>query len=305
MALSAVQPVAGNRHLTDVLSFEAGLGEHNFYLEMSMNAIFRNLLALAALAISSQLMAQVIFYEHENFQGRSFTAEKKIGDLNRYGFSDRASSVVVLRERWEVCEEVRFVGRCVVLRPGRYASLSAMGLNDRVSSVRSVSQKARIDDQRYAPPPVPVYDNRRRNNERLYEAKVISVRAVVGPPQQRCWLEREQVVQPRGDVNVPGALAGALLGGILGHQIGAGSGKDLATVGGVMAGAAVGANVGRDSSAQQVQTQEVQRCASVPSQAQPEFWDVIYEFRGLQHNVQMTTPPGPTITVNQAGEPRS
>lgn len=305
MAPSAVHAVAGNRHLTDILSFEAGLGEHKFYLEMSMNAIFRNLLALAALAISSQVTAQVIFYEHENFQGRSFTAEKKIGDLNRYGFSDRASSVVVLRERWEVCEEVRFAGRCVVLRPGRYASLSAMGLNDRVSSVRSVSQKARIDDQRYAPPPVPVYDNRRRNNERLYEAKVISVRAVVGPPQQRCWLEREQVVQQRGDVNVPGALAGALLGGILGHQIGAGSGKDLATVGGAMAGAAVGANVGRDSSAQPAPAQEVRRCTQVPSQAQPEFWDVSYEFRGLQHNVQMTTPPGPTITVNQAGEPRS
>ena len=112
-------------------------------------------------------------------------------------------------------------------------------------------------------------------------------------------------MQQRGDVNVPGALAGALLGGILGHQIGGGSGKDLATVGGVMAGAALGANAGRDSNGQQVHTQEVQRCASVPSQAQPEFWDVTYEFRGLQHNVQMTTPPGPTITVNQAGEPRS
>lgn len=270
-----------------------------------MNAVLRNFVAMAALAISSQAMAQVIFYEHDDFQGRSFTTEKKIGDLGRSGFNDRASSVVVLRDRWEVCEEARFGGRCVVLRPGRYPSLDAMGMNDRVSSVRLLGQKARIDDQRYAPPPVPVYDNRRRHNERLYQADVISVRAVVGPPQQRCWVEREQVVQDRGDANVPGALAGALLGGILGHQVGGGAGKDLATVGGAIAGAAVGANVGRDGNGQVVQTQNVQRCSNVPQQAKPEFWDVTYEFRGQQHRIQMTTPPGPTVTVNQAGEPRS
>jgi len=270
-----------------------------------MYAILRNFVVMATLAISSQAMAQVIFYEHDDFQGRSFTTEKKIGDLNRSGFNDRASSVVVLRDRWEVCEEARFGGRCVVLRAGRYPSLNAMGMNDRVSSVRLVGQKARIDDQRYAPPPVPVYDNRRRNNERLYQANVISVRAVVGPPQQRCWVEREQVVQDRGNANVPGALAGALLGGILGHQVGGGAGKDLATVGGAIAGAAVGANVGRDSNGQAVQTQNVQRCSNLPQQAKPEFWDVTYEFRGQQHRIQMTTPPGPTVTVNQAGEPRS
>ncbi len=33
------------------------------------------------------------------------------------------------------------------------------------------------------------YDYRRRENERLYEANVTYVRAVVGPPQQRCWVE--------------------------------------------------------------------------------------------------------------------
>lgn len=270
-----------------------------------MNAVLRNGVVMAALAISSQAMAQVIFYEHDNFQGRSFTTEKKIVDLDRKGFNDRASSVVVLRDRWEVCEEVRFGGRCAVLRAGRYPSLNAMGMNDRVSSVRLVGQKARIDDQRYAPAPIPVYDNRRRSNERLYQANVISVRAVVGPPQQRCWVEREQVVQDRGNANVPGALAGALLGGILGHQVGGGAGKDLATVGGAIAGAAVGANVGRDGSGQAVQTQNVQRCSNVPAQGKPEFWDVTYEFRGQQHRIQMTTPPGPTVTVNQAGEPRS
>jgi uncharacterized protein YcfJ len=269
-----------------------------------MNAIFRNALAVVGLAIATQAAAQITFYEREGFQGRSFTTEKQIGNFDRYGFNDRASSVVVDQDRWEVCEDTRFSGRCVVLRPGRYPSLAAMGLNDRVSSVRAVSRNARIDDNRYAPAPVADYDYHRRHNERLYEANVTSVRAVVGPPEQRCWVEREQVVQDRSNANVPGAIAGAIIGGILGHQVGGGSGRDLATAGGVVAGAAVGANIGRDGGGQQVTTQDVQHCASTPSQARPEYWDVTYNFRGQEHRMQMTAPPGPTVTVNRQGEPR-
>jgi len=131
------------------------------------------------------------------------------------------------------------------------------------------------------------------------------VRAVVGTPAQRCWVEREQVVQQgRSDPNVGGAILGAVIGGILGHQVGGGSGKDVATAVGVVGGAAVGANVGRDSGGQQVVTQNVQRCTSVPSQARPDYWDVTYTFRGTDYRVQMTSPPGATVTVNRQGEPR-
>lgn len=246
---------------------------------------------------------QVTFYEHDGFAGRSFTTEKDVKNFRRYGFNDRASSVVVIGERWEACENTRYSGRCVILRPGRYASLSAMGLNDRVTSVREVAMNVRIDDRRYAPAPVPFYDSRRRHEEQFYTADVTSVRAVVGPPQQRCWVEQQQVAQPASGYNVPGAVIGAVLGGVLGHQVGGGRGKDLATVGGVVAGAAVGANVG--GGGQQAATQDVQRCESVPSQASPEFWDVTYNFRGQEHRVQMTTPPGRTLTVNAQGEPRT
>ena len=250
--------------------------------------------------------AQVTFYEREGFEGRSFTTETQVRNLERSGFNDRASSVVVLHDRWEICEDARFSGRCVVLRPGRYPSLAAMGLNDRVSSVRKVSGNARIDDNRYAPAPVARQDYRRRNDERLYEANVTSVRAVVGPPEQRCWVEREQVAQERSNANVPGAIAGAIIGCILGHQVGGGRGKDLATAGGAVAGAAVGANIGRDGGGQQVQTQDVQRCENVQSQARPEYWDVTYNFRGQEHRIQMTAPPsGPTVTVNEQCEPRT
>jgi uncharacterized protein YcfJ len=248
--------------------------------------------------------AKITFYEREGFRGRNFTTERQVANFERFGFNDRASSVEVLGDRWEVCQDAGFQGRCVVLRPGRYSSLAAMGLSDRVSSVREVNRGSRIEDHRYAPAPVAAYDHRRRNNEQLFEANVTSVRAVVGTPEQKCWVEREQVVQEQNKLNVPGAIAGAIIGGILGHQVGGGSGKDIATAGGAVAGAAVGANIGRGG-AQQVQTQDVQRCASVPSQASPDYWDVSYVFRGQEHRMQMTTPPGRTITVNAQGEPRS
>ncbi|MGA7985235.1 MAG: beta/gamma crystallin-related protein [Burkholderiales bacterium] len=260
-------------------------------------------MAVAGLAIAAQAAAQVTFYEREGFHGRSFTTQRQIGNFARYGFNDRASSAEVVGKRWEVCEDVRFRGRCMVLRPGRYPSLAAMGLNNRVSSVRSVGKIARIGNDRYAPEPVAVHDYHRHKGERLFEAHVTSVHAVVGPPTQRCWVEHQQIAPEKSRANVPGAIAGAVIGGILGHQVGNGRGQDLATVGGAVAGAAIGANVGRDGG-QPAQTQDVKRCESVPSQARPEYWDVTYNFRGEGHRMQTTAPPGATVTVNAQGEPR-
>ena len=118
-----------------------------------MNSILKSLLVSSALAISTQAAAQITFYEREGFDGRAFTTENQIGNLAQSGFNDRASSVVVLRGRWEICEDARFSGRCVVLRPGRYPSLGAMNMNNSVSSVRMVTRNDRVDDNRYAPPP--------------------------------------------------------------------------------------------------------------------------------------------------------
>ena len=147
------------------------------------------------------------------------------------------------------------------------------------------------------------YDYRRRENEPLYEAPVTSVRAVVGPPQQRCWVERQVVDTGSPGINVPGAVVGGVVGGILGHQIGSGRGQDLATGIGAAGGAVVGANVGRDAPGT-VYTQDVQRCANVSTGASLDYWDVTYNFRGYEHHVQTTRPPGSTILVNAQGEPR-
>jgi uncharacterized protein YcfJ len=272
-----------------------------------MSTLSKIALAVAVMATVTQATAQITFYEDNDFGGRTFTTQSQVNDFQRNGFNDRASSVVVRSQRWEVCEDSLFRGRCVVLRPGQYPSLGAMGLNDRISSVRTVGDSAQFDEGRYAPPPQVAHDYGRRRSERLYQANVTSVRAVVGTPAQRCWVEREQVVQQggRGDPNVGGAVVGAVIGGILGHQVGRGTGRDVATGLGVVGGAAIGANTNRDGRGEQVVSQNVQRCTDAPSQARADYWDVTYDFRGQEYRVQMTSPPGATVTVNRQGEPRA
>ena len=260
---------------------------------------------VASLAAATPSLAQITFYEHDGFHGRNFTTSANVPNLQRRGFNDRASSVVVAGQNWEICEGAGFQGSCRVLRQGQYPSLSAMGLNDRISSVRAVSRNARIDDERYAPDPAVTRDFRRRGQERLFEAQVTSSRAVFGTPAQRCWIEREQVPAASNDAHVPGAIIGAVLGGILGHQVGGGTGRDIATAGGVVAGAVIGSKVGRDRQGNAVSTRDVQRCADAPGPARPAYWDVTYQHRGQEHRVQLTAAPGPTLTVNRRGEPRA
>ncbi len=248
----------------------------------------KTLLALAAIAFATQAAAQITFYEGPGLRGHTFTADGTIPNFANTGFNDRASSAVVENGSWEACEHANFQGRCVVLNPGTYDSLAGMGMDNRISSVRPAAAPA----YGYAPPP---------RNSGVYQADIISVRAIAGPPEQRCWIEREQVVQ-QGGPNVPGAIIGGVVGGVLGHQIGGGRGRDVATAGGAVAGAAVGANVGRGG---QVYDRDVQHCANVPSSSAVQYWDVAYNFQGQEHHVQMSAPPpGPTITVDAQGNPR-
>ena len=260
-----------------------------------MTRTLKHALGVAGIVLATQAAAQVTFYEGENFRGRAFTTQNEIRNLERFGFNDRASSAIIERGRWEVCDDRRFEGRCVVLRRGNYPDLSSLGLGNRISSARPVQRSANSE---VAPPPAaPVYDYRVRPNERLFQANVVSVHAVVGTPERRCWVERRDV---GGEPNVGGAIVGGLIGGVIGHQFGSGRGNDAATAGGALAGAAIGSNQGRSGG----YSQDVERCQDRPASARPEYWDVEYDFRGQRHRVQMQNPPGPTITVNGNGEPR-
>lgn len=267
-----------------------------------MNFPIRTALAAFLALLGAQAFAQITLYPGEGWRGRPLSANHSIRDLRDLGFDDRASSVVVERGRWEVCEEPNFGGECKILRRGSYDSLRGMGLDNSISSIRAVPRRRQYDETAYAPEPLtrPTYDYRQRPSERLYEAPITSARAVVGPPEQRCWVEREQATSS-GNSGTVGTIAGALLGGVLGHQVGGGTGRDIATVGGAIAGAAVGANVGRNSGNQYAQN--VQRCEAVPIHT-PQYWDVTYDFQGIKHRAQLSTEPGRTITVNRNGEPR-
>jgi len=109
----------------------------------AMNKVLRNLLLAAGLVVAGQAVAEVTFFQDDGFRGQSFTTDRNIANFERWGFNDRASSAVVRGNPVEVCTDARFGGRCVVLRPGDYPSLGAMGLNDRVSSVREVTNYGR------------------------------------------------------------------------------------------------------------------------------------------------------------------
>jgi Beta/Gamma crystallin len=225
-----------------------------------MHTFFHAALAAAALALAAPALAQITFYEHEGFRGRAHTTAGALDSFAGWSFNDRASSVVVDKGRWEVCEGVGFSGRCALLSPGAYDRLGAMGLNDRLSSVRPA--QARVSHDNEASPPMrrPDYAYRQRPRERLFEVPVSSVRAVLGAPEQRCWVEHQ-----------PGQRDGGSPGrGVIGHQ------------------------TGRSA---------VRRCEQVSNDT-PAFWEVSYSFRGQAHRIQMDEPPGRTITVNRAGEPR-
>lgn len=265
-----------------------------------MNKTIKFAVAAALGAMTAQAFAQITFYEADGWRGRAFTANGQVRDLSRNGFNDRASSVVVERGQWEVCDDANFRGQCMILRRGSYETLSGMGLNNRISSVRPVRARDRYNNE--APPPLaqPTYEWRRRPSEQIVQVPVSSVRAVVGTPEQRCWVERQQVSEPSRP-NAGGIIAGALIGGILGHQVGGGTGRDIATAGGAVAGAAIGNNVANQNNSY---ARDVRRCENVGNR-QPEYWDVSYRYRGVDHRVQMSTPPGDTIAVNRkTGEPR-
>lgn len=249
------------------------------------------ILLLATLVASPIAAAQVTLYAQEGFRGPSYAINWDTPNLDPYGFNDRTNSVIIDRGRWEFCQDAYFGGRCTVLTPGQYPSLYAMGMNGSISSLRRVGNNVAGN---YPPAPPPSYPYYPRYGEPTYQADVISVRAVVGPPEQRCWVEQ----QGYSGNNVAGAVIGGILGGVLGHQIGGGRGQDVATALGAVGGAYVGSNVagGRPGT--------VQKCTTVPNSGQPTYWDVVYRFRGRDYTAQLSFPPGPTITVNARGEPR-
>ena len=100
-----------------------------------MKSVLKPMLALAMAALAAHAAAQVSFFEGEDFQGQPLTTDRPIEDLRSIASHQPASSVVVTSGQWEFCEGPQHGGRCVILRPGSYPSLHAMGIRGSLSEV--------------------------------------------------------------------------------------------------------------------------------------------------------------------------
>ncbi len=266
-----------------------------------MSRMPRLLAGLASLLFATSGFAQITFFEHNDFRGRQFTTRGAMANLGQLRFNDLTSSIIIDGGLWEVCEHSEFGGRCEVLGPDQYPSMKDFGLNDRISSVRPVRvdrHQTRHRDYREYRDDRPDYAYRRRPDERIYEADVTSVRAVFEDRNRRCWVDDRAEYRRSDEPNV----GAAIVGGIIGHQIGDGSGRTAATAAGVAAGAAIGSRAGRDDRGYGYERDMV-RCRD-SGRGRPTYWDVSYEFRGIEHWVRLSYPPGRTIAVNRHGEPR-
>jgi len=119
--------------------------------EAMMHSVWIRTAAAAVLvAFATLATADITLYQREGYGGRRFTATQSVSDLANVGFNDRASSVVIHGGSWQLCSDAYFRGRCVTLSSGDYPSLSSMGLNDTVSSIRDLGWTTGT-----RPPPVP------------------------------------------------------------------------------------------------------------------------------------------------------
>jgi hypothetical protein len=92
---------------------------------------------LAAEAPYPPPIASVELFSGRNFDGTRITAARDEPSLDRRGFNDRASSMIIHEGRWEICADAGYNGRCAVYGPGRYSDLSRF--NNEVSSLRRVN----------------------------------------------------------------------------------------------------------------------------------------------------------------------
>ncbi|MEB0135956.1 beta/gamma crystallin-related protein [Actimicrobium sp. CCC2.4] len=116
---------------------------------MKSSLSFTVLLVLAGLSSGVARAGEINLFEQRDFGGRAVALRETTPSLSRFGFNDRASSIVVRGGRWEVCSDDDFNGFCAVLERGDYPRLDPR-LNERISSVREVGHRRHEDnDERH------------------------------------------------------------------------------------------------------------------------------------------------------------
>ncbi|MGV1046174.1 glycine zipper 2TM domain-containing protein [Limnohabitans sp.] len=124
--------------------------------------------------------------------------------------------------------------------------------------------------------------------------QVISRDAVyqqIAVPRQTC---SQMPVAVQNPTSGGGALMGAIAGGAVGSQIGGGSGQALATMIGVVGGSIMGDRI--ENPGTQVQNQTTCTTQNIMENRLVGY-NVVYEYAGKQHSVQLPQDPGPTIQL--------
>jgi beta/gamma crystallin len=103
--------------------------------------------AVLTLFALSAVAGEITLYQNRDFRGDSLDLRRAAPDLERTGFNDTASSVIVRDGVWEACTDAFFRGTCTRLEPGEYSRLEGT-LKDRIASVRELVGVSA------APPPV-------------------------------------------------------------------------------------------------------------------------------------------------------
>lgn len=101
-----------------------------------MKRLFAAAAAVLALSSHAASAGELTLFADSDFRGARVTLGRDEPDLNRAGFNDRVSSIVVRSGVWELCEHAGFRGNCVEFGPGEYRNLPRF--NDAISSVREV-----------------------------------------------------------------------------------------------------------------------------------------------------------------------
>jgi hypothetical protein len=89
-----------------------------------------------AAAAPARATSDIELFGNANFEGVAFGSTRDVSNLGPTTYNDKVSSVIVHAGRWELCSDGEYAGRCIVVGPGRYASLG--GMNNQISSLRRV-----------------------------------------------------------------------------------------------------------------------------------------------------------------------
>lgn len=91
-------------------------------------------------------MSEIVLYEHDHLQGKTFVTQTEIPSLKSVGFNDITSSILVVSGRWRVYKDTDFKGNSweVQVDGGQYSrgvyltSVDWGGNNDDISSLRPI-----------------------------------------------------------------------------------------------------------------------------------------------------------------------